>query len=198
MSTDRQAALSDAGLRLIARDGLRGLTHRAVDAEAGVPLGSTSYYFRTRDELVSACVRRIVELDVFEVSAGGVAEHRVTADQLAQMGADLMWRWITADADRHLARYELLLHSRRRPELAGQLHAAVDRLRSAVAAVLATQGCAEPERTAVWFVGCVDGVVLDQLTGPADRRMSRADLGALAATLVRAALPGTGSSRRGP
>ena len=39
MSTDRQAALSDAGLRLVARDGLRGLTHRAVDAEAGVPLG---------------------------------------------------------------------------------------------------------------------------------------------------------------
>lgn len=188
MSTDRQAALSDAGLRLVARDGLRGLTHRAVDAEAGVPLGSTSYYFRTRDDLVTACVRRIVELDVFEVSAGGVAEHRVTADLFAQLGADLMWRWITVDADRHLARYELLLHSRRRPELAEQLHAAADRLRAAVAAVLRTQGCAEADRTAIWFVGCVDGVVLDQLTGPAERRMSRADLDVVAVALVEAAL----------
>ncbi|KQT01922.1 TetR/AcrR family transcriptional regulator [Cellulomonas sp. Leaf395] len=188
MSTDRQSALSDAGLRLIAQDGLRGLTHRAVDAEAGVPLGSTSYYFRTRDELVSACVRRLVELDLLALTTGGIGERRVTADELADLGADLMWQWITVDADRQLARFELLLHSRRRPELAAQLHGAGEQVRAAMAAVLETQGCAEPASTAVWFVGCVDGVVLDQLTGPAERRMSRADLRVLALTLVRAAL----------
>lgn len=39
--------------------------------------------------------------------------------------------------------------------------------------------------------GCIDGVVLDQLTGPADRRMSRADLLVVATALVRAALDPT-------
>ena len=113
----------------------------------------------------------------------------MTADTLADLGADLMWRWLTVDAHRHLARYELLLHARRRPELAVELDAAGDRLRAAMASVLATQGSADPAATARWFVGCIDGVVLDQLTGPAERRMSRQDLRAFAATLVEAALP---------
>ena len=154
-----------------------------------MPLGSTSYYFRTRDELVTACVRRLVALDLEELAAAGIADRRMTADTLADLGADLMWQWITVDAHRHLARYELLLHARRRPELAVELHAAGDRLRAAMATVLATQGSRDPAATALWFVGCIDGVVLDQLTGPADRRMSRQDLRAFAAILVEAALP---------
>jgi DNA-binding transcriptional regulator YbjK len=188
MSTERLSAIADAGLRLIAREGLRGLTHRAVDVEVGLPAGSTSYYFRKRDDLVTACVRRLVEIDLLEIAATGIAGRVMTADQLADMGADLMWHWITVDAHRHLARYELLLHSRRRPELAAELVDAGDRLRVAIAAMLDAQNCARPASTAVWFVSCIDGVVLDQLTGPARRRMSRADLRAFAAALVGAAL----------
>src|SRR4051812_45754087 len=40
-----------------ARSGLRGLTHRAVDAEAGLPEGSCSAYMRTR----VALLRRLTE-----------------------------------------------------------------------------------------------------------------------------------------
>ncbi|MEU5788266.1 TetR family transcriptional regulator [Micromonospora purpureochromogenes] len=188
MSTERLSAIADAGLRLIAREGLRGLTHRAVDAEAGLPVGSTSYYFRKRDDLVTACVRRLVEIDLLEIAATGIADRVMTAEQLADMGADLMWHWITVDAHRHLARYELLLHSRRRPELAAELVDAGDRLRVAIAAMLQAQNCAQPASTAAWFVSCIDGVVLDQLTGPGQRRMSRSDLRAFATALVRAAL----------
>lgn len=180
--------MADAGLRLIAREGLRGLTHRAVDGEAGLPLGSTSYYFRTRDDLVAACVRRLVEIDLAEIAALGVGDRAMTDGQLADMGADLMWHWITVDAHRHLARYELLLHSRRRPELAAQLREFGGRLRVAIADVLAAQGCAQPASTALWFVSCIDGVLLDQLTGPGQGRMSRADLRAFSVALVRAAL----------
>ena len=189
MSTDRLTAITDAGLRLIAREGLRGLTHRGVDAEAGLPIGSTSYYFRTRDVLVSACVRRLVELDLLEIDAAGIAAHPMSADQLADLGGALMWRWITVDGHRHLARYELLLQARRRPEIAAELHAAGDKLRRAMATVFAIQGSPQPTRTALWFVACVDGVVMDQLTGPsAQQRMSRTDLRACALSLVRAAL----------
>jgi DNA-binding transcriptional regulator YbjK len=188
MSTERLSAIADAGLRLIARDGLRGLTHRAVDAEAGLPTGSTSYYFRKRDDLVAACVRSLAEASLAEIAATGGADRPMTGDRLADMGAELMWHWITVDPHRQLARYELLLHSRRRPELAALLGEAGDRLRAAVAAILEAQSCARPASTAVWFVGCIDGVVMDQLTGPDRRRMSRADLRACAAALVRAAL----------
>ena len=35
---DRRRALADAGLEVLADAGARGLTHRAVDRAAGVPL----------------------------------------------------------------------------------------------------------------------------------------------------------------
>jgi DNA-binding transcriptional regulator YbjK len=45
---ERRRELADAGLAVLARDGARGLTHRAVDSAAGAPAGTASNYFRTR------------------------------------------------------------------------------------------------------------------------------------------------------
>src|SRR5690606_1367402 len=39
--------------------GARALTHQAVDRSAGLPAGSTSYYFRTREALVDAVIERV-------------------------------------------------------------------------------------------------------------------------------------------
>ncbi|TNF89261.1 MAG: TetR family transcriptional regulator [Gammaproteobacteria bacterium] len=47
----RQAIL-DGALGVIARDGLRGVTHRSVAAEAGVQLSLTTYYFKDIDTLI--------------------------------------------------------------------------------------------------------------------------------------------------
>ncbi|MDM4720170.1 TetR family transcriptional regulator [Micromonospora sp. WMMA1363] len=58
---ERRAALADAGLRVLAATGARGLTHRAVDAESKVPTGTASNYFRSRDALLSALGERIME-----------------------------------------------------------------------------------------------------------------------------------------
>ncbi|GAA3723752.1 hypothetical protein GCM10022225_00770 [Plantactinospora mayteni] len=60
---DRFAVITDAAIELVAELGMRGLTHRAVDARAGLPLGSTSAYFRTRKALIEAVVRRLADLD---------------------------------------------------------------------------------------------------------------------------------------
>ena len=40
-------------LRIVAKEGIRGVKHRAVAKEAGVPLASTTYYFKDIDELIS-------------------------------------------------------------------------------------------------------------------------------------------------
>ena len=53
---DRRTEILDAALRVLAEHGMRGLTHRAVDAAAGIAPGSTSYYFRSRSALVEGCV----------------------------------------------------------------------------------------------------------------------------------------------
>ncbi len=60
---DRRTEILDAALRVLAEHGMRGLTHRGVDAAAGIAPGSTSYYFRSRSALVEGCVARLVEID---------------------------------------------------------------------------------------------------------------------------------------
>jgi DNA-binding transcriptional regulator YbjK len=60
---DRRTEILDAALRVLAEHGMRGLTHRAVDAAAAIAAGSTSYYFRSRSALVEGCVARLLEID---------------------------------------------------------------------------------------------------------------------------------------
>jgi DNA-binding transcriptional regulator YbjK len=57
----RRAALLDAAIDVLAGEGARGLTFRAVDAAAGVPVGTTSNYFANRDELLTQAGGRIYE-----------------------------------------------------------------------------------------------------------------------------------------
>jgi DNA-binding transcriptional regulator YbjK len=53
----------DATLRVIAREGVRGTTHRAVAREAGVQLSLTTYYFRDLNELLSLSFRLFMDRD---------------------------------------------------------------------------------------------------------------------------------------
>ncbi|MDZ7930764.1 MAG: TetR family transcriptional regulator [Rhodococcus sp. (in: high G+C Gram-positive bacteria)] len=59
---DRRTAIADAALEVIACEGLRALTHRAIDSALDYPAGSTSYYFRTKSDLSAAVAARLVEL----------------------------------------------------------------------------------------------------------------------------------------
>ncbi|MER5759959.1 TetR/AcrR family transcriptional regulator, partial [Streptomyces sp. NPDC002082] len=68
--SDRRTLIADSAIELVAAAGLRGLTHRAVDGAAGLPAGSTSYYFRTRTALIGACYARLAELDLGDFDGG--------------------------------------------------------------------------------------------------------------------------------
>jgi DNA-binding transcriptional regulator YbjK len=50
----RRAEIIEATLRVIERDGVAGVTHRTVAAEAGVPTTSTTYHFTSLDDLLTA------------------------------------------------------------------------------------------------------------------------------------------------
>src|SRR4051795_12075845 len=68
-----------ATLDVIRREGLGAVTHRTVSDASGVPLGSLTYYFATKQELLRAALRLFVEEDV--------ARLRATAEELAASGA---------------------------------------------------------------------------------------------------------------
>lgn len=65
----RRDELADAAIQVVAGRGLKGLTHRAVDTQAAVPLGTASNYYRRRQDLLDAVSRRLEERDL-EIWAG--------------------------------------------------------------------------------------------------------------------------------
>ncbi len=56
---ERRVALTDAAIEVLAQEGARGLTFRAVDTRAGVPVGTASNYFSSRDDLFMQTGARI-------------------------------------------------------------------------------------------------------------------------------------------
>ena len=115
----RRAELIDATLRVIARDGVHKVTHRAVAREAGVPASSAVYYFATLDDLLVAALTEASDAYVRrlrEGAEGGAEPVEALAGLLAEADDD----GAAAGAggrERVLAEYELALLAVRRPQL---------------------------------------------------------------------------------
>ncbi|MEV6854974.1 TetR/AcrR family transcriptional regulator [Streptomyces microflavus] len=162
---DRRDLIADAAISTVASAGLRGLTHRAVDTAAGLPAGSTSYYFRTRSALISACYLRLAALSVADVDRWQAEHGAPDPDSAAEALAALLHHWLTAARDRQLARFELSLEATRRPELRVDLETAGLAARSRATTLLASLGAPRPEQAAELLVAWTDGLLYDRLAG---------------------------------
>jgi DNA-binding transcriptional regulator YbjK len=166
--TERRTEILDAALAVLAAHGMRGLTHRAVDAEAGIAAGSTSYYFRSRSALVGGCVERLLEIDMrVEVPTGEVAG-RDPAGVAALLAGIAVAR---ATNERHLsvARYELTLAGMRDPELAALIRSGGDVIRQLLAAPLGALGASDPAAAAEEVGAAWEGLLFTALVrGPQD------------------------------
>ncbi|RAS68847.1 TetR family transcriptional regulator [Lentzea atacamensis] len=113
----RRTALLDAAIDVLAEEGARGLTYRAIDAKAGVPAGTASNYFASRDDLMSEVAIRVTErlMPSDESIAESLALPRDKSLSVKFMH-DIIKR---ADADKtsYLALMELRLEATRRPDL---------------------------------------------------------------------------------
>ena len=106
----RRMQLIDATVRVIARDGVAGVTHRAVAAEAGVPKSAATYHFTSLDDLLVAALR-------------SDTERLVAALPSTPDGSDIGWLaeelvlFIEQHREQVVAGYELYLFAARRPAL---------------------------------------------------------------------------------
>lgn len=87
---DRRTQLLDAALGVVADRGLKGLTHRAVDAAAGLAEGTTSNYYRSRGALVEAVLERLLQLDGALLQDAGPAGPPRDVGELAEQLAGLV------------------------------------------------------------------------------------------------------------
>ena len=162
---DRREALLDATVRLLARQGARAVTHRAVASEAGTTHGAPRYYFATRDELLDEALRRIADRQVHAIEELLNEPSPSDPGERAKRLAGFVAGMVSADPDATIARYELFLEAARRPQLRPSLEnwgAAYVKL---FAAEL-TAGAADPEREAELLLNLLNGLLLRQVATP--------------------------------
>jgi DNA-binding transcriptional regulator YbjK len=165
VTRNRRTVLADAAIDVLAEDGMRGLTHRAVDRAADMPGGTTSAYYRTRQALLTALVRRLVERDQAELHAAGEELPPLRdADQLAAQIAEFVEQRLTGEGRRRsLARYACAVESVRHPELRDILVPRENTARDAVRDFLAAHGVADADDRTRTLLACIDGLVFDRL-----------------------------------
>jgi len=124
---ERRRDLCDAAIRLLAGDGAKGLSHLKVDREAGVPDGTTSFYFRTRSALLRAVAERLAELDLANLqSIADSADARRNHPSPSQLSQLVIQAGSEPQLSRTKARYELTMQATRDPALASILQQATD------------------------------------------------------------------------
>lgn len=165
----RRDDLADAAVRLVARGGARSLTHRGVDAEAGVPAGSTTYYASTRHALLALVAARITEQLADDVAALDLPTEVDDAAVVAVATGFL--DGLAARTDAQAARLALLVELRDDPDLRAPLTGADpvrDGLTRAARTLLAGIGVVEVDRAATDLVALVDALLLYRVGAVAD------------------------------
>lgn len=172
---DRRRRLVDAAIRVVGAHGIAGLSHRRVAAEADVPLGSTTYHFASRDDLLVAALKQLAADWLAGIDRW---ERALPADApLAEEAARLIDESL-ADDRRARARieYELYLAALRHEPVRPLAAECVDGL----AAVLRRR--TRDDATARALAALIDGLTLQLLlTG---RDVDRAEIRSLLAPLA--------------
>ncbi|MFI7343545.1 TetR/AcrR family transcriptional regulator [Streptomyces sp. NPDC050085] len=112
---ERRQRIIDAAIRVVGEKGIGGLSHRTVAAAADVPLGSTTYHFKTLDDLMVAALRQANEGFAKVVAARGAFQDPDV--DLADELAGLLGEWLAGDRIGVELEYELYLAALRRPAL---------------------------------------------------------------------------------
>ncbi|KAB2370768.1 TetR/AcrR family transcriptional regulator [Actinomadura montaniterrae] len=188
---ERRAALVDAAIEVLAREGARGLTFRAVDAEARVPTGTASNYFANRDDLFTQAGGRIYERLQPDAAtmAGGLAGPRDAAKVTALL-QDTVGR-IAEFRTGYLALLELRLEATRRPELRAVLTEQVRQDLDANIAYHLEAGLPGDADTVRLLYLALNWLVVEHLTLP--DVLAEHDLKDLVALAVERALPRNGA-----
>ena len=166
---ERRLLLVQATLRLIANEGIDSVSHRAVAELADVPLGSTTYWFASRRDMLKEALEHFVrtEIDALRERLAGVlgkprlSQRRLidefTAFLLPQLGEE---RWRTA------AQYALLQEAVRQPDLQSVCREWTEAWLAVLTEVFTSVGAREPELEARMFLAMLDGLLLNQLAAP--------------------------------
>jgi DNA-binding transcriptional regulator YbjK len=168
-SSERRARLLQEALRLVTESGLGAVTHRNVEQAADAPHGSVTYWFGSRDGLISALVDWMCEESERQVRAIATpVQQQLAAGQTLDVEAisRALAAWMDAAAPHHLARMELELQGAREPAHAERMTRAAQVFWDMCAAIAEGLGSDDPARDGRAMAVMLDGVLLDRLAHP--------------------------------
>jgi DNA-binding transcriptional regulator YbjK len=158
----RREHILRATLAAIGERGIEGVTHRAIAARARVPLGSLTYYFPSKEDLLGQALLLFVDEEVERLEALG--------ERLGDAGmepAEIADAFATAlEANDPVAQFELYLEASRTPALRSAAADCLRAYRRCAEIALRAAGVEEPERSASLFVALVDGLSLQRKAAP--------------------------------
>jgi DNA-binding transcriptional regulator YbjK len=190
----RREALLDAVLRIVAEAGVDAVTHRRVAEVAGLPLASTTYWFDSKEHLLTAALERAADRDIERLRAllRDVPEPAPDPlDLVVEAILDPTDDSIHASRGWLLATFALVLEAARRPSLREVTMRWTDAYYEMLPPLLAAAGSRDPRSDTQLLVAASDGLLLEQLAwvGAPDKAppSAVADLPAVAVRLRRLA-----------
>lgn len=179
MDTPRTRAL-DTAIDLVASEGLRSLTHARVDERAGIPRGSTSNYFRTRDSLLTGVADRIVERELAQVREPILPD---SAADLVDILCGLVELVTGPSRALTTARLVVFMEASHNVELQERVSVGRTAMESSLVSTLSRLGARAPHTAASTVMACAEGLILHRIA-----RHDRTDPRATLELVVNAAL----------
>lgn len=185
--TARRDALLDAVIRIVAEVGADAVTHRRVAEVADLPLASTTYWFESKEHLLTAALERAADRDIARLHTF-IQDAPTSASDPIALAVDA----ILDPADESgqarrgslLATYALLLEAARRPALRAVTRRWTDAYLEALGRLLGLAGSHDAPSDAALLLAAADGLLVEDLaTG--EHSDLRAPLCRLGAALVK-------------
>lgn len=151
----RQALLK-ATVRVVARLGMRGLTHRAVAQEAGVAHGLVTHHFGTREALITAAFREDAR------TRETAATLNPGTGEISDIGA-VISTVVQNEAEEEVYQYEMILEALRRPELIDDVRQTYRSFMEALQRELDLIGADRTDALSRVVFAALDGLILQQL-----------------------------------
>lgn len=152
---DRPLIIADAVVRVLAEEGSKGLSHRRVDREAGLPIGSTVHHAPSRSDLLAIAANRLNELtigDLRNFAASLKESGSITPNLLAHHMIELWRRAIHPDHFYRLrAEMAMLFSQECRHDIHSVFRAQADEFRKFWTETFADLGVRDPAQAGLEF-----------------------------------------------
>ena len=163
----RRQLLIETTVEIIGRDGIDAVNHRRVADLAGVPLGSTTYYFASREDMLVQALEHFGRGEIkalHERFDGLPGEHG--AHELIEEFVSFLAPQADDTRARTVAQYTLFGEAARRPALADVARQWNESWWGLLTGVFEALGAEHPRLEARMFLGMLDGLLLAQLAAP--------------------------------